>query len=141
MPVLESRGTEQRPHEEEFLPADSLPIAFEQEDVLQDDLVIPQDVSEQPHYDQPSQPHVRRSTRERRPTHTLMYHSLGQPSYHVPTSCNTVGAFGPPPMPPWEAQPYPVTFHTPFRTLQYPTPYLFLAYPPTTPYTPPLLVY
>lgn len=139
MPVVSSRGTELRPHQEEFLPADPMPSACEQENIVQDGLVIPQAVIEQPHYDQPSQPQVRRSTRERRPTQTLMYHSLGQPSY--PTSCNTVGAFEPLPTPPWGAQPYPLTFHTPFRTLPYHTPYPLLAYPPAVPYTQPMLVY
>lgn len=138
MPVVDSRGTEHSPHEEDLLPADPMPVACGQEG-LEEGPLLPQAVSEMPH-DEPYQPQVRRSTRERRPAQTLTYNTLGQPSYEAPINCNTVQTFGHPAMPPWEAHPYPMPFPVPIRTYPYPTPYLFLAYPPALPY-PPVLPY
>ena len=131
MPVAESRGTRHRTQdqdewtEEEQLPVDPIPAECEQEDMMmqEDRPVASQTISEQPYDDQASQPQIRRSTRERKPTQMFTYESLGQPSFQPQAVCNTVGAYVPPLMPIWEMQARTMTYHTPFKMLPHPTLY------------------
>lgn len=147
MPIVESRETRHRAHEEEWteeehLPGNPVPSEYDQEDVMQEDgPAAPETISEQPYNDQASQPQVRRSTRERKPTQMFTYGSLGQPSYQPSyqpqTSCHTVGAYGSPSLPVWQIQTYPMTYNAPLESL----PYQILSYTPTMQYTAPLFVY
>uniref|UniRef100_A0A8P4K1F4 Gypsy retrotransposon integrase-like protein 1 n=1 Tax=Dicentrarchus labrax TaxID=13489 RepID=A0A8P4K1F4_DICLA len=138
LPDVESRETGQKTHEEEHLPVDPISAEPEQE---ANRLVTPQTASEQPIDDQASLPQTRRSTRERKPTQMLTYGTLGQPSYQPQTICNTVGAYGLPAIPTWEMQTYPMTYHTPFKTLPYATPYQVLPYTSATQFLASLFVY
>lgn len=97
--MKEERGEENRQiiNEEEKFPFNPVPAEYEQDDVVQEDgPAAPEIITEQPYDGQISQPQVRRSTCERKAPQMFSYRSLGQPSYQTQTSCNTVGAYGPP---------------------------------------------
>lgn len=141
-PIRVHRDTRHNTNEEEWMEeeqssGDQLQMECVRESVLQqaDEPVASQPVSEQPDNDRASQPEARRSTREKRPTRMLMYDSLGQASYQP--VCNTVGAYGPPSVPIWPMQTYPVTYHPAFQTLPYPVPHPILPYNPAMQYAAP----
>ncbi|KAG8006703.1 Deleted in malignant brain tumors 1 protein, partial [Nibea albiflora] len=143
LPDVESRETGQRTHEEEgveeeYLPIEPMPAHPGQEATT---LVTPQTGSEQPNDDQATHPQIRRSSRERKPTQTLTYQTLGRPSYQPRTICNAVGAYGLPAIPTWGMPPYPMTHHTPFQAPPYHTLYQILPHTSHTQFTAPLVVY
>ncbi|XP_035987598.1 uncharacterized protein LOC118560571 [Fundulus heteroclitus] len=130
MPVVESRQSEHRALQEEYLPVNPMPAVDGQEDAMQERPVTPEAVSEQSNNEQSSPLQMRRSTRERRPAQMFTYSSLGQPSSQPPASCNTVGAYGTPSMPPWGVHTYPSYFQTPLPYLIpiHSIPYMCLVY-------------
>lgn len=80
MPVEENRDTvvDIVPTEEEQLPADTTPLDYEQEEVIQqrERPIDPQTIGVQPTSDQPSSPQPQRSGRDGRPTQMFTYSSL-----------------------------------------------------------------